>query len=442
MFSRIKTSNIRNFSDTIKRYVTASPKYSPETYAIVVRNGSPYNTFEPDKEGYYKKGLNVDNSERGYGFDFTNIGNVCYYPYEFKHDNSLWIVEPQGKFENIQGKPWYRSNKIILSEEYPFYSVDTIKTLDLTVNSKYIAHACGLGKFDILELWKASKTPISNIDLVLEFASGCGRVDVLNWLDKSGFELNPTMNVIGSTISYGHVDVLKWWIEKVGMTRLEKYVLDSYLMQIAVDKASTNGHVEMLDYLKKIGLLKHGDYTKDAIDQASGKGHTNVLEWWHNSGLALKYSENAIDIASWNGRTNVLNWWVKSNLPLYYSNQAIDTGSRRGHRNVLEWWKNSGLPLKYSINSLDFASHDGRTEILDWWFNSGLKLKYSDQAMLYASINGHIDVLNWWKNSGLSLKYDPHKIINYNAIYDNPHVKISTTTLTWWRQSGLLQQVL
>lgn len=80
--------------------------------------------------------------------------------------------------------------------------------------------------------------------------------------------------------------------------------------------ASKEGSIIALDILH---TRKYNRYSVDAIDNASANGHVHVLNWWKSSGHELKYSNRAMDSATMNERIDVLNWWVNSGLPLSFT---------------------------------------------------------------------------------------------------------------------------
>uniref|UniRef100_A0A6C0EAJ2 Ankyrin repeat protein n=1 Tax=viral metagenome TaxID=1070528 RepID=A0A6C0EAJ2_9ZZZZ len=120
------------------------------------------------------------------------------------------------------------------------------------------------------------------------------------------------------------------------------------------------------------------------IQYACRIGIVSVLEYWKNSydNSLLEYDYEAIDDASTNGHIDVLNWWLHSGLRLEYTEKTIDIASECSKINVLEWWKNSGLKLKYTERAFDGVIH-AKTKIShDWWIKSGLKIK----SMVYKNM--------------------------------------------------------
>ena len=97
---------------------------------------------------------------------------------------------------------------------------------------------------------------------------------------------------------------------------IDNYIEHNYKNSVVrfVDKivyASSNGHVNILEWFKNNKYEIEFEYSQDSINEASKEGHINVLEWWKNSGYEFNYDEDAIHGASLNGHINVLDWWEK-----------------------------------------------------------------------------------------------------------------------------------
>jgi len=85
---------------------------------------------------------------------------------------------------------------------------------------------------------------------------------------------------------------------------IQKFNLE--ITETYISNVCKHGFVEVLEYLKKRGLLL--EYHETAIDNASANCHINILEWWKHSGLPLKYSERILTMASQNDNIKVLEW--------------------------------------------------------------------------------------------------------------------------------------
>ncbi len=77
------------------------------------------------------------------------------------------------------------------------------------------------------------------------------------------------------------------------------------------------------------------------LDHICDKGLLSVLENINAKKNKYKYSNLAVDRASQNGHVYVLQWWKESGLELRYTTNAINHASRNGHVSVLQWWKDN-----------------------------------------------------------------------------------------------------
>jgi hypothetical protein len=168
------------------------------------------------------------------------------------------------------------------------------------------------------------------------------------------------------------------------------------------------------------------NYSHRAIDMASANGHVNVLDWWKNNKLYMSYSILAIDLASSNGHIEVLEWWKNSGLELKYTRDAIDNASEKCLYEVLEWWKKSGLKIFHGNRTMNYATRDNDIKMLEWWKESGLECMYDRNIMTIALRSNDIKTIEWWINSGLQLNFDK---VSFEYC--------SIEVIKWYKQSGL-----
>jgi hypothetical protein len=320
-------------------------------------------------------------------------------------------------------------SEIIFGDKYNFFTIEAIKKFNFNINDCYIHKLCQLGLVDILEYLKNT----GKISAEADYFYACGMYD-LYFLDKAS--------------ANGHVDVLEWWLRS-GLPL--KYTKESILI------ASYHGLMDVLDWWKNSGLplchdmvsfvlfrddlsendiidvlkwwyesgLQFETSEEDVFSFASEKGFINLLNWLVDSNIPVKCGRYSLYLASLNGHAHILEWWKNTGLPLKYDESPLNIASKKGFVHILEWWKNSSLSLKYSEKALSSASEDATTNSLKWWFNSGLPLKYNEMALYCASVMGNVNVLNVWFNSGLPLKY-------FN-LPSSCHPDVAL----WWKQSGL-----
>jgi hypothetical protein len=176
--------------------------------------------------------------------NYTHNNTRCYYGYWIR----LVVVPNNSIIIKDNCEHFLKTDKIIVGDRFPLYSLKTIKKFNLNITAHYISEVCKRGKINILEWWKNSGLELKYTNDALNMASSSGHVEVLEWWKNSGLELKYTTDALNMASSSGHVEVLEWW--------------------------------------KNSGLeLK---YTQRALNWASKNGHIKVLEWWKNSGLEFK----------------------------------------------------------------------------------------------------------------------------------------------------------
>ncbi|EFP79753.2 uncharacterized protein PGTG_06074 [Puccinia graminis f. sp. tritici CRL 75-36-700-3] len=169
------------------------------------------------------------------------------------------------------------------------------------------------------------------------------------------------------------------------------------------DVASAWERVNVLEWALHGGFGIRADASESAINEASINGHVAVLEWWKNSGVALKIG-NVMDYASLESTTISLEWWARSGLEGKYSRMALLNATNQGHLKVLDWWLNSGLQLVYDKEILVGATKYGKLESLEWWFKSKLKVAYTIfdiEEAIEDCTNRQLEVHGWWKHQGI-----------------------------------------
>ena len=160
----------------------------------------------------------------------------------------------------------------------------------------------------------------------------------------------------------------------------------------------------------------------------------NILEWWKKSPtfLAKQYDNEAVDGASRNGHLQVLEWWRRSGLELKYTDAALEQATMKGQLSVLEWWRDSAMQddriMLKTGRSLILAAQYGNCKALQWWDASGIPLANGDRVCKIASAHGQVAVLELWRKlKGDNLPYD-HSVLNA------PTKMGSIEVLEWWRK--------
>ncbi len=187
----------------------------------------------------------------------------------------------------------------------------------------------------------------------------------------------------------------------------EKLIKDGPLTKkqgVKVDFSSTIGDIAYLDSWLKQNLDSNNkfngnssDYTSDAIDHASSNGKINVLDWWKKvnkeNDVPIKYSKKSINLASRNGKIKSLDWWLDSGYELKYDNDAIDYASNGCRIDVLNWWitnyKNKKIDFQYSNSAIDNCrlEEERLYKVVEWWKNqketNNIEFKYTKEFITY-----------------------------------------------------------
>ncbi|KAG6087226.1 hypothetical protein E4U30_001327 [Claviceps sp. LM220 group G6] len=209
--------------------------------------------------------------------------------------------------------------------------------------------------------------PALVVKLIIRFAL----INVLAYMEANRPDLFKAMDgtvlPVQASVYYPRTDVLDFW--KNSKWFREKHVYDAE----AVDGASKNGHVRILDWWWRRSSLPLR-YTEAALEQASGRGHLLVLEWWRDAAAQDE------EIVLRPGR-------------------ALLWATQHGHANVLKWWDASGIPVAHGDAVTKVASRWGQVEVLETWrrLKGDDKLVFDPEVLLSSTIHQHVHVLEWWR---------------------------------------------
>lgn len=163
--------------------------------------------------------------------------------------------------------------------------------------------------------------------------------------------------------------------------------------------------VAVLDYWRRSKwFCDRRVYDAEAVDGASRNGHVRVLDWWwRRSGLPLRYTETALEQASGRGQLPVLEWWrdaaAQDDNIVLRPGRSLLWATQHGQAEVLEWWGGAGIPVAHGEGVAKTASRWGRVDVLETWRRlqgeKGLVLDV--EALVSATIHRHVEVLEWWR---------------------------------------------
>jgi hypothetical protein len=220
MFQRLNCRSIQSvqnvFRKVIRRHVSIDSKYDQNTFVKIINKGIDRLDGPNTNSLLYKSGLNT--SYYSQGIKFMDIKTVTQWTFACKNDTSIFIVKipEDSRVKQICSGKWnvWQSNQIILSEEFPYYDLDTVKKLNFPITTIYINDLCKLGKTDILDHSVKINKHLDYNEDALYYASKYGHTNVLDWWLASGLPL-----IYDTEYIYLHVthkifnnDVVKWWL--------------------------------------------------------------------------------------------------------------------------------------------------------------------------------------------------------------------------------------
>lgn len=161
---------------------------------------------------------------------------------------------------------------------------------------------------------------------------------------------------------------------------------------------------DVLDYWKQSRWFRDRHmWDAAAVDGASKNGHVGVLDWWwRRSGLSLRYSETALEQASGNGHLLVLEWWrdaaAQDDQVVLRPGRSLLWATQYGQAAVLRWWDASGIPVAHGDSVAKLASRWGQVEVLETWRQlKADKVVFDAEVLVPPTIYQHVPVLEWWR---------------------------------------------
>lgn len=257
------------------------------------------------------------------GFYFTRIENVAR---QYKKGCWLRIVDIPKDDKDLKcveiGDGIYKANKIILGKRHYLYDPETIKRFNLPYNDDFMDILSGLGETKMLNQWVKSGLKLCYSYKAIDTASEKGHIETLKWWFNSGLYLKFSSLAIDYASMYNQVKSLDFWLDLLKKDIIEPdYFVYS---NSAINWASENNSIRSLQWwsdhmeeLKKYGLeLK---YSCSAMDGASCEGHIDVLNFFlrnfrFKKDLELKYTRYGYEIAKKKNMNHIVKFWTESGL--------------------------------------------------------------------------------------------------------------------------------
>ena len=267
-----------------------------------------------------------------------------------------------------------------------------------------------------------------------QLSARLGSSDVLCWLYDNFFRWD--VATCCEAIKAGKLEVLKFALYK------SRILQDDCLKGDACEFAATNGHQDMLEYVRLFGcgwnpkvsaaaafkgdikmldwLLKHHcPYDASAMSVAARQGHFSLVKWLWDYGCPI--NQNVCSEAACGGHIDILKWarlnhfpwnaatcsnaaqgghfevvkWAHENGCLWDGTTSY-RAAKGGHFELLQYLNENGCPL--TILTLTVAAESGNLPMVQWMVTNGCIV--SSMANAYAAHKGHLDVVKWLETTG------------------------------------------
>lgn len=285
-----------------------------------------------------------------------------------------------------------------------------------------------LCKFDLFKLFQIKLIFYVNNNIALKemtmiFAAKYGRVRFLRFMEKICVDIKKLYwidDAINAASKNGHVCVLEW-LQKNEIYQASK---------ISIVYASLMGHVHVIEwlmknnrYIKKNDSLRIGfseqfrnprlcncfvfyfflDFSKNHRERKSCHSRKKIDFGCFR--FPKNYLKRSVVIACCNGHINVLEWFKKSDIRIFDFGVAIDLACENGHIKVLDWFRRNGYIIEYNGYAINMACRNGHINVLVWFMDYGLKFIYTKLAIAFACIYGHLAILKFFWRHNIPFKY-------------------------------------
>lgn len=211
------------------------------------------------------------------------------------------------------------------------------------------------------------------------------------------------------------------------------------------------GKTEILDWWVRSPSFLEKQYDAEALDGASKNGYVHVLEWWRRSGLPLKYTEAALEQASAKGHVRVLEWWREASLAsasiVLKPGRSLICAAQYGRVGVIRWWEESGINGGHQDSICKVASRWGQVEVLELWreLRGDDKITFNHLVLVEPTMYSQLGVLDWWKNyshgqlprmNGRRAKQVEYRTMDIEEALEDA-LGDQTAVRRWWAQNGL-----
>ena len=149
-------------------------------------------------------------------------------------------------------------------------------------------------------------------------------------LDIEGSYCNTrTTQLFQAAASDGKLDVLKWGLES-------GYELNTFLDEDEIADAALNGHLEVVKYLRKLGI----SWDETTCSNAAANGHLVLLKWCRAN--QCPWDERTCANAAGNGHLELMKWCRANQCP--WNQWTCAYAAENGHLELLKWCRSNLCP--------------------------------------------------------------------------------------------------
>ena len=214
---------------------------------------------------------------------------------------------------------------------------------------------------------------------LFDTAARDGKLDVLKWGDKSGYDLMHLLDedTIAVAALNGHLEVVQY-LRTLGISWNGH----------TCHNAAKNGHIELLKWVRANGC----PWSSWTCRVAALNGHLEVLKWARANGCP--WHEDTMSCAACNGHFELLKWARDNQCP--WDEETCSTAAEFGHLELLKWARSHQCP--WDETTCSSAAWNGHLELLKW--ARVHQCPWNEDTCTTAALKGHLEFLKWARKNG------------------------------------------
>jgi hypothetical protein len=227
------------------------------------------------------------------------------------------------------GKGTFRYTACVCKTFHKVYKCAFHDTTDTSMESAVATIACaemflkeeGGG----LEINIRVRDRVRKLCYIWNGAARHGRVEILEWMNKSSYSNCFDIQTAGVAAEHGHQDTLKW-LHAHGCPWNES----------TCSMAAYGGHLSILQWCRANGC----PWNKLTCAYAAYGGHLSILQWCRAKGCP--WNEGTCSNAAKNGHLSLLQWCRANGCP--WNESTCSMAAENGHLGLLQWCRANGCP--------------------------------------------------------------------------------------------------